>query len=717
MYIKNANLNLTINKSRKLIITNYFRLVLFLVFSIYITNTATAQCTYSICVTNAGTFGTGTVNVKVNGTPVAGATSLTDGCVDFTVTDGATILITYTTSGFGLNCYYIVTSGAGGAGSVVYTSGYPGGISTAPPASKTITVATPCAVITPTNFGPLQAPCTNLDFENGFTGWYGTTGTVSIGTAVATSPIYVPVTLNTTTGTQFIVNTTGTDTYGGFPKVYPSGGTKSVRLGTDVTGNNGTSLEQYFSVTSANSSFTYNYALVLQAGVHGDNEQPFFKAEFYDENGATISCGDYLVVAPGSGFTQCSSPTDVYYKGWTTVTVDLSANIGSNVHVKFTVGSCAQTAHMGYAYLDCSCSAFVDLNNQTICAGQSATLTAPVGAASYTWSPAGIPGGNTNTITVSPVTTSTYSCAMTTIGTSICNNTLNATVTVNSNPILTVSNDGPICGGQTLNLNIAQSGYTSYSWTGPDNFTSALQNPTIPNSTNANSGTYNVTATLGTCTATGSTDVTIGAGPIVNPIPNITVCNGETIATSAFGSPSAGATFDWTNSNTAIIPSSNGTGNIPSFTAVNNGTIPISTTISVTASLSGCTGLPTTYTITINPDLVVDLGQDVSICPNTSTQLSASPNNASSYTWTSNPASIISSIYNPTVTPTATTTYSIKVDNNGCTGTDDIIVTIRPLPSISAGNDVSICKNTSTQLGASGGSTYTWTSTPASVVP
>jgi gliding motility-associated-like protein len=378
---------------------------------------------------------------------------------------------------------------------------------------------------------------------------------------------------------------------------------------------------------------------------------------------------------------------------------------------------------------------------------------------------------------------------MTTIGTSICNNTLSATVTVNSNPILTVNNNGPICGGQPLNLTVVQSSFDTYQWDGPASFTSNLQNPTIAVVTAANAGTYSVTATSGTCSAIGSTDVIIGTGPIVNPITNITVCNGETVPASAFTSPTAGATFDWTNSNTAIITAPSGTGNIPSFTAVNTGATPITTTISVTASLSGCTGPPTTYTITVNSNLVVNLGPDVSICPNTSTQLSASPNNADTYTWTSNPVSTVSGVYNPTVTPSVNTTYIVNVNDNGCVGSDDIIVTIRNLPAISAGNDaticagvptiltasngltykwsnanetttsitvsptvestytvtgtdingcsnidqvvvfmnppavisagndVSICKNTSTQLGASGGSTYTWTATPASAVP
>ena len=46
------------------------------------------------------------------------------------------------------------------------------------------------------------------------------------------------------------------------------------------------------------------------------------------------------------------------------------------------------------------------------------------------------------------------------------------------------------------------------------------------------------------------------------------------------------------------------------------------------------------------------------------------------YSWTSSPSGFTSSIQDPTVSPTVTTTYTLAVTSNGCTVTDDVVVTI-----------------------------------------
>lgn len=75
---------------------------------------------------------------------------------------------------------------------------------------------------------------------------------------------------------------------------------------------------------------------------------------------------------------------------------------------------------------------------------------------------------------------------------------INATASVNG-PILEV--------GSTIQLNA--SGGTSYSWTGPNSFTSNQQNPVIPNAQTNNSGLYTVTVTDGGCNSTASTNITV----------------------------------------------------------------------------------------------------------------------------------------------------------------------------------------------------------------
>ncbi len=61
--------------------------------------------------------------------------------------------------------------------------------------------------------------------------------------------------------------------------------------------------------------------------------------------------------------------------------------------------------------------------------------------------------------------------------------------------------------GNTIQL--TSSGGTSYSWTGPNSFTSTQQNPVIPNAQTNNSGIYTVTVANGSCTTTASANITV----------------------------------------------------------------------------------------------------------------------------------------------------------------------------------------------------------------
>jgi gliding motility-associated-like protein len=86
------------------------------------------------------------------------------------------------------------------------------------------------------------------------------------------------------------------------------------------------------------------------------------------------------------------------------------------------------------------------------------------------------------------------------------------------NSITTASSNSPICTGKLLELKA--SGGTTYSWTGPNGFTSTDQNPRITNVTEANSGEY-------TCTILGGGDcddtkkITVIIGDIEAPVANI----------------------------------------------------------------------------------------------------------------------------------------------------------------------------------------------------
>lgn len=70
----------------------------------------------------------------------------------------------------------------------------------------------------------------------------------------------------------------------------------------------------------------------------------------------------------------------------------------------------------------------------------------------------------------------------------------------------------PVCVGDTLKFNSVQA--NSYSWTGPNNFTSTQQNPIIPNVNVRNNGIYRLTYTNNSgCTNKDSVKVRVGTRP------------------------------------------------------------------------------------------------------------------------------------------------------------------------------------------------------------
>jgi gliding motility-associated-like protein len=71
-------------------------------------------------------------------------------------------------------------------------------------------------------------------------------------------------------------------------------------------------------------------------------------------------------------------------------------------------------------------------------------------------------------------------------------------------------------------------------------------------------------------------------------------------ATFFTGTPAA-VIFHWTNSKPDIGLAESGTGNVPSFIAVNMGNNPVTSTITATPTIGGCSGTSRSYIITVKP--------------------------------------------------------------------------------------------------------------------
>ncbi len=77
-------------------------------------------------------------------------------------------------------------------------------------------------------------------------------------------------------------------------------------------------------------------------------------------------------------------------------------------------------------------------------------------------------------------------------------------------PTITASVNGPILEvGNTIQLTANADGASSYSWTGPNNFTSNQQNPSLTNAQIVNGGTYIVTSQVNGCNPLASVKITV----------------------------------------------------------------------------------------------------------------------------------------------------------------------------------------------------------------
>lgn len=133
-----------------------------------------------------------------------------------------------------------------------------------------------------------------------------------------------------------------------------------------------------------------------------------------------------------------------------------------------------------------------------------------------------------------------------------------------------------------------------------------------------------------------------------------------------------------------------------------NSLTPTGQACTVTAAFTAdatCT-IDKSYTTPTIP--VVVASADVTICQGSSTTISAT--GATTYSWDNGAGTSASA----TVSPTNTTTYTVTGTTNGCTATDQVVVTVGSSLTITTSSDLTICTGSSTTLTASGAVTYSW---------
>ncbi|MBK0378415.1 gliding motility-associated C-terminal domain-containing protein [Mucilaginibacter segetis] len=233
-------------------------------------------------------------------------------------------------------------------------------------------------------FAQLNAP--NIGFEDGtFDHWLCSTGKIDTAGNIVVFPGVPVPTMYTVLGPG---DARLVDYYGNFPVLTPNGSKHSIRLGNIAHGNTVQRISYTLDVpAAATNSIIFNYAVILENPGHLPYQQPKFTFRVFDVTDNTyLDCPafDFNTSNELPGFKV--KDDSVFYKDWSTATVDLKNYRGKTVRLEFTVNHCPFGQHFGYVYLDVDESVDSSINGNAYCNGQNTvTLSAPAGFASYTW--------------------------------------------------------------------------------------------------------------------------------------------------------------------------------------------------------------------------------------------------------------------------------------------------------------------------------------------
>ncbi|MEP6595397.1 MAG: T9SS type B sorting domain-containing protein [Ginsengibacter sp.] len=262
--------------------------------------------------------------------------------------------------------------------------------------------------------GNAQSCPPNIDFETGtFNGWTcytGRTSAVGNENVISLTPSNGPVFGH---HTMYSAGTQEVDPFGNFPVICPNGSGHSVKLGSTAAGGQAEGVSYEFTIPANENSYSliYRYAVVFQEPNHRINEQPRMQIEVTNVTDNTvISCGSFSFIAVGSslpGFQKSyqTDTTNVLYKSWSAVTVDLSGNAGKTIKLFFKTADCTFRRHFGYAYIDVDSECSSSFVGAIYCPDDTVVhVTAPYGYYGYTWYDSTLTDilGTQQTLTLSP---------------------------------------------------------------------------------------------------------------------------------------------------------------------------------------------------------------------------------------------------------------------------------------------------------------------------
>ena len=327
-------------------------------------------------------------------------------------------------------------------------------------------------------------------------------------------------------------------------------------------------------------------------------------------------------------------------------------------------------------------------NDTTVCPNNPTRMWA-AGGSLYQWSPTTGLNIPTSSHPIANITTNTNYIVVVTDSNG-CQATDSVHVSLYAAASVTVSNDTAMCVGDPVQL-VAAGGVT-YRWSPA----AGLNNPNISNpiSSAAVTTLYKVqVTTINGCRATDSVNVTVNQLPAIKASNDTAICYGNAIQLAAQG----GTTYLW----------SPGTGLSNANIANPVANVAASSTYIVRVTdANGCKNRDT-VNITVNSLPVVHAHSDPAVCNGDTISLHAT--GTTNYSWTPGTALNNAHSANPIFTADVTRTYTVVgTDNNGCSATDSISITVKSIPVVRINGDTSICLGDTAHFSGAGDGTLSW---------
>lgn len=530
---------------------------------------------------------------------------------------------------------------------------------------------------------------------------------------------YNPYLPSTTTNWDFGDGTTGTgDTV---THIFTSPGTYLVQF--DVTLPNGCIGSGYKLVTISQpvGSFSFDGTLLC------DSRQVRFDA--------VTNAADTLFWDFGDGTTLTTTQTTVYHS-YTTAGIYIPSLMLKNIGGCMSIVPATDTIKVELLDAGFTSSLVKSCGSTTI--NLTDTSHSYFGITTRTWDfgDGTIITGGTNVshtytapgnYTVQLIITGTIGCADTA--------SIPVNITINAIPVVAINGPDTLCQNipVTFTSNVTSADPINYyHWTVSNGLSSSVA--TI-STTFTVAGTYTFQLIVGT--VNGCYDTTTHV-LVVNPTPDVVtppdqeLCSGTNTAAVNFSGSVSGTIFNWTNTAPSIGLAASGSGNIPSFTAVNNNVTVSVATISINPVANGCPGNTKRFTITVKPMPAVNQPADQVLCSNMNTAAVnfSSAVSGTVFNWTNtntaiglaangsgNIPSFVASTNGPNVT---TGVISVTPTANGCQGAPKSFdITVNPVPDVAQPADQTLCNNSNTAAinfsGAVSGTTYSWTNSNTAI--